>query len=102
MSMPTVSFDASVEMKANSIPEVLTLIESLGKKRRLVVVLDEFQDILNLEGSHEALALLRSKIQFQSDIPYKIFHRSYLPHAKAQRRKVILLDRLRLLISRRV
>ena len=69
-SMPTVSFDASVEMKANSIPEVLTLIESLGKKRRLVVVFGEFQDILNVEDSHEALSLLRSKIQFQSGIPY--------------------------------
>ena len=69
-SMPTISFDASVEMKANSIPEVLALFESLGKKRRLVVVFDEFQDILNLEDSHEALALLRSKIQFQSNIPY--------------------------------
>jgi len=69
-SMPTVSFDASVEMKANSILEILTLIESLSKKRRLVVVFDEFQDILSLEDSHEALALLRSKIQFQSDIPY--------------------------------
>ena len=69
-SMPIISFDASVEMKANSIPEVLALIESLGKKRRPVVVFDEFQDILNLEDSYEALALLRSKIQFQSDIPY--------------------------------
>ena len=69
-SMPTVSFDASVEIKANSIPEVLTLVESLDKKRQLVVVFDEFQDILNIEDSHEALALLRSKIQFQSDIPY--------------------------------
>lgn len=69
-SMPTVSFDASVEMKANSIPEVLTLIESLDKKRPVVVVFDEFQDILNLEDSHEALAILRSKIQFQGDIPY--------------------------------
>ena len=44
--MPTISFDASVKMKANSIPEVLALIESLGKKRRPVVVFDEFQDIL--------------------------------------------------------
>jgi len=69
-SMPTISFDASVEMKANSIPEVLALIESLGKKRWPVVVFDEFQDILNLEDSYEALALLRSKIQFQSAIPY--------------------------------
>ena len=69
-SMPTVSFDASVELKANSIPEVLTLIESLSRKKRLIIVFDEFQDILNLEDSHEALALLRSRIQFQTDIPY--------------------------------
>lgn len=69
-SMPTVSFDASVEMKPSSIPEVFTLVESLAKKRPLVVVLDEFQDILNLADSHEALALLRSRIQFQSHIPY--------------------------------
>lgn len=69
-SLPTVSFDASVELKANSIPEVLTLIDSLGKKRKPVVVFDEFQDILNLQDSYEALALLRSKIQFQSAIPY--------------------------------
>ena len=39
-SMPTVSFDASVEMKANSIPEVLTLIESLSKKRSVAVVFE--------------------------------------------------------------
>ena len=69
-SLPTVSFDASVELKANSIPEVLTFIESLGKGKKPVVVFDEFQDILNLEDSYGALALLRSKIQFQSVIPY--------------------------------
>ena len=69
-SMPTISFDASFEMKANSIPEVFALIESLGKKRRMIVVFDEFQGILNLEDSLEALAILRSKIQFQSDISY--------------------------------
>jgi len=69
-AMPTVSFDASVEMKPSSIPEVFTLVESLAKRRPLVVVLDEFQDVLNLEDFHEALALLRSRIQFQSHIPY--------------------------------
>jgi len=68
--MPTITFDASVELKANSIPEVLSLIESFYKKKRLVVVFDEFQDILNLDDAREALALLRSKIQFQTDIPY--------------------------------
>lgn len=69
-SMPTVSFDAAIEIKANSIPEVLNVIEGIGAKNRPVVVLDEFQDILNLEDAYEALALLRSKIQFQSAIPY--------------------------------
>ncbi len=69
-AMPTVSFDASVELKANSIPEILTLIQSLAKRKRLIVVFDEFQDILNLEDAYEALALLRSSIQFQTTIPY--------------------------------
>jgi AAA+ ATPase superfamily predicted ATPase len=69
-SMPTLTFDASVELKANSINEVLSLIESLHKKYRLVVVLDEFQDILQLDNAREALSLLRSRIQFQGDIPY--------------------------------
>jgi len=68
--MPTITFDASVELKANSIPEVLSLIESLHKKKRIVVVLDEFQDILQLDEPREALSLMRGKIQFQKDIPY--------------------------------
>jgi AAA+ ATPase superfamily predicted ATPase len=69
-SMPTISFDASVEMQANSIPEVLALIESIGKTHRLVVIFDEFQDTMNLADAREALALLRSSIQFQTKIPY--------------------------------
>lgn len=69
-SMPIVSFDASVELKANSIQEVLDLIESIGRKKRLVVVFDEFQDILKTKHADEAIALLRSKIQFHSNIPY--------------------------------
>lgn len=68
--MPTITFDASVELKANSIPEVLSLMESLRKRNRIVVVLDEFQDILQLGDSKEALSLMRGKIQFQKDIPY--------------------------------
>ena len=69
-SMPTVTFDASLELKAGSIPEVLAIIESLHERKRLVVILDEFQDILNLKEAQEAMALLRSKIQFQTYIPY--------------------------------
>jgi hypothetical protein len=68
-SMPVVTFDASVELKADSIQEVLDLIESLGQKKRFVVVFDEFQDILNVNDD-EAIAILRSKVQFHTTIPY--------------------------------
>ena len=69
-SMPVVSFDASVELNVGSIQEILDLIETFGEKRRLVVVFDEFQDILKINDSDETIALLRSKIQFHRNIPY--------------------------------
>jgi len=69
-SMPVVTFDASVELRADSIQEVLDLIESLMHKKRFVVVFDEFQDVLNINDDGEAIALLRSKIQFHNNIPY--------------------------------
>jgi hypothetical protein len=69
--LPTLSIDAAIELKPDSIPSVLDLISSYHSKRKpLVVVFDEFQDILNLKDAREALALLRSKVQFQSDIAY--------------------------------
>ena len=69
-SLPTVSFDSSIELEADSIPEVFNLIGSLGKKQKIVVVFDEFQDILNLANAHEALALLRGEIQFQGETAF--------------------------------
>ena len=41
-----------------------------SKTNPFVVVFDEFQDILNLKDAREVLALLRSKVQFQTDIAY--------------------------------
>jgi Cdc6-like AAA superfamily ATPase len=69
-SMPIVSFDASVELKAESIQEILDLVESLSQKKRFAVVFDEFQDILKIKAADEAIALLRSKTQFHKKIPY--------------------------------
>jgi len=69
--MPTLSLDASVQLKPESISAVLDLISSMQLKTKpLVVVFDEFQDILNLKEADATLAQLRSKVQFQSDIPY--------------------------------
>jgi hypothetical protein len=68
---PTFTLDSSIELKPDSILGVVDLISSYHSKTKpTVVVLDEFQDILNLRDAREALALLRSKVQFQSDIPY--------------------------------
>lgn len=69
-SMPTVTFDANVKIQANSVSEVLDLIESIHQQKPLIVVLDEFQDILNIDDANEALGLIRSKVQFQADVPY--------------------------------
>jgi len=69
-SMPTVSFDATIELEISSISEVFDLIASIHKKSPLVVVFDEFQDILNVEDPKGAFALIRSKVQFQGHIPY--------------------------------
>ncbi len=67
---PSITLDASVSLKPDSIDGILDLIEGIHRKRPLVVMFDEFQDILNLRSSKETLAVLRSKIQFHGKIPY--------------------------------
>ena len=69
--LPTLTIDASAELKPDSIPAVLDLIASFhSKSRPVVVVFDEFQDVLNLKDARQTLALLRSKVQLQSEIAY--------------------------------
>ncbi|MCX6579585.1 MAG: hypothetical protein NT166_05315 [Candidatus Aminicenantes bacterium] len=67
---PSLSLDASVKLKPDSIEGLLDFINSERKRKKWVVVFDEFQDILNLEDASVILATLRSKIQFHTDIPY--------------------------------
>ena len=67
---PTVSLDPSVKLTPNSLEEIFDLIKEINKKKNIVVVFDEFQDILNLSDSGETIAVLRSKIQYHNDIPY--------------------------------
>ncbi|MFA5812621.1 MAG: AAA family ATPase, partial [bacterium] len=67
---PSISLDAAVRMKPDSIDGLLDLIRNIHKRTPLVVVFDEFQDILNLPDARETLAILRSRIQFHRDISY--------------------------------
>ncbi len=67
---PSLSLDASVNLKPDYIEGLMDYIEGESKKKKMVVVFDEFQDILNLQESAVALAILRSKVQFHTEIPY--------------------------------
>lgn len=67
---PSLSIEPSVKLRPESIEELTDIIENENKKKKLVVVFDEFQDILNLKEASETLAVMRSKIQFHSNIPY--------------------------------
>ncbi len=69
--LPSVFLDATVRMTTGDIESVLDIIAAMQtRKKPVVVVFDEFQDILKLKDADETLAVMRSKIQFQSDIPY--------------------------------
>ena len=67
---PSISLDAAVSLKPDSIDGILDLVEDIHKRTPLVVMFDECQDILNLRSSKQTLAALRSKIQFHNRIPY--------------------------------
>lgn len=54
----------------DSMYEVLAHIERAYQERPLVVVLDELQDVLNCQDSDRLIAMLRSYIQHQPDIPH--------------------------------
>jgi len=67
---PSVSLDPRVTLQPDSIEAILDLFRGMRKRTPIAVVFDEFQDVLNLPDSKQALALLRSKVQFHCDIPY--------------------------------
>lgn len=67
---PCLSLDSRVTLNADSLESILDIIGETGERRRILVVFDEFQDILNLRDSNNVLAILRSRIQFQGSIPY--------------------------------
>lgn len=68
--MPLVTLDPSLVLKPDSLEGILDLIREIHLRRSLVVVFDEFQDVLNLRTSRETLAVLRSSIQFLGTIPF--------------------------------
>ncbi|MBP5234331.1 MAG: ATP-binding protein [Planctomycetes bacterium] len=67
---PTVSLDAKLAEDPASLDAVLTMLVERTAERKTCVVMDEFQDILDLEDGERVLAVMRGRIQLDSDTAY--------------------------------
>jgi len=67
---PTISLDSLKRATPSSLEEVLDSLEKMNTNKNLVVIFDEFQEILKIPDSKETLAILRSRIQHQENITY--------------------------------
>ena len=67
--LPSISVDSSIEFKPDSLGALLDLLRD-NSFSSAVAVIDEFQDILNLKDSAQALAIMRSTIQFLDKVPF--------------------------------
>lgn len=67
--LPSISVDSSIEFKPDSLEGLLDLLRDTTFSRT-IVVMDEFQDILNLKDSVQTLAVMRSTIQFLDKTPF--------------------------------
>ena len=68
--LPTISLDTKVKAEEYSLDSILKIITEINKKEKVVIVLDEFQDIIKLKDSDIILAKLRAKIQFLTDLTF--------------------------------
>ncbi len=67
---PKISVDSIAAAEPTSLGVVLEMLEKIASDGRTCIVFDEFQDVLRLKDSSRVLAEMRSRIQFQEDIPY--------------------------------
>ncbi len=66
---PSLSIDAVATLRPESLDDLLDIFSGREYKNA-VVVIDEFQDILNLPDARKALAVMRGKIQFLRAVPF--------------------------------
>ena len=68
--MPTFGIDSAVTLSASNLQQIIGLVKTAYQRKKLVVVLDEFQSVLALDNSDEVLAELRAQIQHAPEIPF--------------------------------
>ncbi len=64
---PVVSIDVRALDPADSIDAVFDMVAEHARDGRMCVVLDEFQDVLDIEGADALVAQMRGRIQFLLD-----------------------------------
>jgi len=67
---PTVSVDARAATDLTSLESVLDAIIAHTAKRKSCVILDEFQDILDIEDGERIIAIMRGRIQLDTKTSY--------------------------------
>ena len=67
---PTISLDTRIASEPATLDAILDAILGQTSKRKVCVVLDEFQDLLDIEDGERALAVMRGRIQLDSNTPY--------------------------------
>ena len=64
---PVVSIDAHAADPADSVDAVFDMIAGHAKSMKLCVILDEFQDVLDIEGAATLVAQMRGRIQLMAE-----------------------------------
>ena len=67
---PVLSVDAAASREPDCVEVLLNMIAEHARIRKICVVFDEFQDILDLEDGNQVLAVMRSRIQLDPRTPY--------------------------------
>lgn len=68
--LPAISIDSRSAADPSSVTAVMSMVAAHASKRKICVVFDEFQDILDLPDSGRVLAEMRGKIQFMSSTSF--------------------------------
>lgn len=67
---PKITVDALAAEEPASLGIVMSMLEKVASEGKTCIVFDEFQDILRIKDSDRVLAEMRSRIQFQENVPY--------------------------------
>ncbi len=68
--VPQLTVEVRPDEGIASLEDVMDMISAHAAKRKLCIVFDEFQDVLELDDPDILLARLRAKIQFQNKTPH--------------------------------